>query len=200
MEGSTNRLNSYTQILCCLLQFLCSCTWLDLIRTDPEFLHVKQQKCHHKTTTRFMQSASESLERLSKCGCGEGDHRDSLHPRHSLGKCRALWGSPDKVMYGMAMLSSWGLNSRPSYYSMTLYQTKKREAVFVRLKLTTITLQHDALPHRNCPHTMGGQKQTNTQIDILWTKLRGARSGPPQSVSTDPYLSMMCLHVLYSGL
>jgi len=35
-----------------LLQSLCSCTWLDLIRTDPEFLHVKNKSMssqnHHK--------------------------------------------------------------------------------------------------------------------------------------------------------
>jgi len=37
------------------------------------------------------------------------------------------------------------------------------KVVFVKLELMTFTLQHDTLPHRNYPRTMGGQKQTNFQ-------------------------------------
>ena len=32
---------------------------------------------------------------------------------------------------------------------------QKKRVVLVRLKLTTFTLQHDALPHRNCPVRRG---------------------------------------------
>jgi len=35
---------------------------------------------------------------------------------------------------------------------------KKGEVVSVRLELMTFMLWHDALPHRSCPHTTGGQK------------------------------------------
>ena len=132
VEGTTNLLNSYTQILCCLLQFLCSCTWLDLIRTDPEFLHIKNKSMssqnHHKIHAVCFRVSWKVIKMwMWVSGCGEVDRRDSLHLRHSLGECRALWGSPDKVMYGMAMLSLWGSNSRPSRYGMMLYHTKKKK-------------------------------------------------------------------------
>jgi len=39
---------------------------------------------------------------------------------------------------------------------MQYLSKKKREVVFVRLELMTFTLQHNTLPHGNCPRTTGG--------------------------------------------
>ena len=72
----------------------------------------------------------------------------------------------------------------------------KKKIVFVRLKLTTFMLQHDALPHRNCPRTTGGQKQTNkifniAQTEILRTHVNSL--GLPQQAGSQGWSSLYSL-------
>ena len=62
-----------------------------------------------------------------------------------------------------------------THHNGILVVAQKKEVVFVRLELTTFTLQHDALPHRNCPCTTGApgaQTCEIAQTDILRTQAR----------------------------